>query len=84
MPQRVDWFLGRLNNKEGSDLLCPRNKHNNLANGQIFNKCHRKAAIIAVSIAGVRIILSEIVRGPRSLIQGKALPKEIRTRAKSR
>jgi hypothetical protein len=83
MPQWVDWFLGRLNSKEGLDLLCPRNKHNNLANGQIFNKCHREAAIIAATIAGVRIISSEIVRGPRSLIPGKALLREIRTRARS-
>jgi hypothetical protein len=84
MPQRVDWFSGRPNSKEGLDLLCPRNKHNNLANGQIFNKCHREAAIIAVSIAGVRIISSEIVRGPRSLIPGKALLKGTRIRARSR
>jgi hypothetical protein len=84
MPQQVDWFSGRLNSKEGTDLPFPRNKHNNLANGQIFNKCHREAAIIAVSIAGVRIILSEIVRGPRNLMQGKALLRVTRTRARSR
>jgi hypothetical protein len=84
MPQRVDWFLGHPSSKEGTDLLYPRNKHSKLANGQIFNKCHRGAAIIAVSIAGVRNISSEIVRGPRSLILGKALLKETRIRARSR
>jgi hypothetical protein len=84
MPQRVDWFLGRLNSKEGLDLLCPRNKHNNLAKGQIFNKYHREAAIIAVSIAGVRIISSEIARGLRNLIKGRAPPRKTRIRARSR
>jgi hypothetical protein len=84
MPQRVDWFLGRLNSKEGLDLLCPRNKHNNLANGQIFNKCHREAAIIAATIAEVWIISSGIVRGPRNLIQDKVLPRVTRIRARSR
>jgi hypothetical protein len=84
MPQRVDWFLGRLNNKEGLDLLCPRNKHNNLANGQIFRKCHRKAATIAATIAEVRIISFEIVRGLRNLIKGITLPRETQTRARSR
>jgi hypothetical protein len=84
MPQRVDWFLGRLNSKEGLDLLCPRNKHNNLANGQIFNKYHREAATIAATIAEVQIISSGIVRGLRNLIKGRAPPRETRTRARSR
>jgi hypothetical protein len=84
MPQQADWFSGRPNSREDINLPFLRNKHNHLALGQMFNKCHREAAIIAVSIAGVRIISSEIVRGPRSLIPGKALLREIRTRARSR
>jgi hypothetical protein len=83
MPQLADWFLGRLNSREGIDLPFLRNNHNHLAHGQMFNKCHREAAIIAVSIAEARIISSEIVRGPRNLIQGKALLRVTRTRARS-
>jgi hypothetical protein len=58
MPQLVDWFSGRPNSNEGIDLLFLRNNHNNLASGQMFNKCNREAATIAVSTAEVRIILS--------------------------
>jgi hypothetical protein len=84
MPQLVDWFSGRPNSREGIDLPFLSNNHNHLAHCQLFNKCHREAAIIAVSIAGVRIILSEIVRGPRNLIQGKALFRVTRIRARNR
>jgi hypothetical protein len=84
MPQLVDWFSGRPNRKEGIDLLFPRNNHNHLAHGKMFNKCHREAAIIAVSIAEARIISSEIVRGPRNLIKGRALLRVTRTRARNR
>jgi hypothetical protein len=83
MPQLVDWFLGRPNSKEGIDLPFLRNNHNHLAHGQMFNKCHREAAIIVVSIAEVRIILSGFVRGLRNLIQGKALLRVTRTRARN-
>jgi hypothetical protein len=76
MPQLVDWFSGRPNSKEGIDLPFLRNNRNNLALGQMFNKCNRETAIIAVSIAGVRIILFEIVRGPRNLILGRVPPRE--------
>jgi hypothetical protein len=84
MPQRVDWFSGRPNSREGIDLPFLRNNYNHLAHGQLFNKCHREAAIIAVSIAEARIISSEIVRGPRNLIQGRALLRGTRTRARNR
>jgi hypothetical protein len=84
MPQLVDWFSGRPNTKEGTDLLLLRNNYNNLAHGQLFNKCHREAAIIAVSIAEAWIISSEIVRGPRNLIKGRALLRGTRTRARNR
>jgi hypothetical protein len=78
----ADWFLGRLNNKEGIDhpYLC--NNRNNLAYSQIFNKSNREAAIIAVSIAGVRIISSEIVRSPRNLTKGRVPIRVTRIRAK--
>jgi hypothetical protein len=84
MPQLVGWFSGRPNSKEGIDLPFLRNNYNNLAHGQLFNKCHREAAIIAVSIAEARIISSEIVRGPRNLIKGRALLRGTRTRARNR
>jgi hypothetical protein len=76
MPQLVDWFSGRPNSKAGTDLLLLRNNRNNLAHGQMFNKCNRETAMIAVSIMGVRIILSEIVRGPRNLILGRVPPEQ--------
>jgi hypothetical protein len=84
MPQLVDWFSSHPNSKEGIDLLFLRNNRNNLAHGQIFNKCNRETAIIAVSIAAVRIILSGIVRGLRNLIKGRALLRGTRTRARNR
>jgi hypothetical protein len=84
MPQLVDWFSGRPNSKEGIDLPFLHNSYNNLAYGQIFNKSNREAAIIAVSIVEVRIISSEIVRGPRNLIKGRVLFRETRTRARNR
>jgi hypothetical protein len=62
MLRLADWFSGCLNNKEGIDLPYLRNNH---------NRSNREAAIIAVSIAEVRIISSEIVRGPRNLIKGR-------------
>jgi hypothetical protein len=49
----------------------------------MFNKCNREAAIITVSIAEVRIILSEIVRGPRNLIQGRVLLRVTRIGARN-
>jgi hypothetical protein len=49
----------------------------------MFNNFSRGAALIAVSIAGVRIILSRIVLGPGSLFKGKVLIRTIRARARS-
>jgi hypothetical protein len=83
MPQLVDWFLGRPNSKEGIDIPYLRTNHNNLAHGQIFSKFNREAATTAVSIAEVRIISSEIVRGPRKLIKGRVLLRVTRTRARN-
>jgi hypothetical protein len=84
MLRLADWFSGRLNSKEDIDLPYLHNSHNHLAHGQMFNKSNREAALIAVSIAGVRITSSEIVRGPRNLIKGKVSIKVTRTRARGR
>jgi hypothetical protein len=46
------------------------------------NKPHRKAVIIAVSIAGVQTISSGTVRDPRNLIKDKVPIKVTRTRVK--
>jgi hypothetical protein len=82
MPHLADWFSGRPNNKEGIDPLYLRNNHSNPAQGQMCNKSHRKAAIIAVSIVGVRIILLGIVRGPRNLTKDQVPIRVTRTRVK--
>jgi hypothetical protein len=67
MPYLVDWFLDRPNNKEDIDLLHLRSNNSNMAQGQMCDKLHQKAATIAVSIVGVQIISSEIVHGLRNL-----------------
>jgi hypothetical protein len=82
MLHLADWFSGRLNNKEDIDFPYLCNNHNNLAHGQMFNKSNKGAAPIAVSIAGVRITSSEIVRGPGNLIKGTVPIRVIRTRAR--
>jgi hypothetical protein len=84
MPHLADWFSGRPNHKEGIDLLSLRNNYNNLAHNQMSNKSNREAAIIAVSIAEVRIILSEIVCSPKNLIKGRVPLRVTRTRARNR
>jgi hypothetical protein len=84
MPQLIDWFSGRPNSREDIDLLFLHNNHDHLARGQMFNKCNRETVTIAVSIAEVRIILSEIVRGPRNLILGRVLLRVTKTRARNR
>jgi hypothetical protein len=82
MFRLADWFSGRLNSKEGIDLPYLCNSHNNLAHGQMFNKSNREAALITVSIAGVRITSTEIIRGPRNLIKGRVPIRITRTRAR--
>jgi hypothetical protein len=84
IPRLADWFSGCPNNKEGIDLLYLRNNHSNLAQGQMYNKLHREAAIITVSIAGVQIISSGIARGPRNLTKDKVPIRVTRTRVKGR
>jgi hypothetical protein len=80
----VDWFLGRLNNKEVIDFLHLHNSNSNLVQGQMRGKLHQKAATIAVLIVGVQIISSGIVRGLRNLTKGKVQIKVIKTRVKGR
>jgi hypothetical protein len=80
----ADWFSGRPNNKEGIDLPYLPHNYNNLAQGQMRNKLHRKAAVIVVSIAGVRIISSGIVHDPRNQIKDRAPIRVTRIRVKGR
>jgi hypothetical protein len=49
----------------------------------MFNSFSKEVALIAVSIAGVRITLSRIVLDLGSLFKGKALIKTIRARARN-
>jgi hypothetical protein len=80
----VDWFSNHFNNKKSINLLYLCNNHNQLAHGQMFNKSNREAVPIKVSIAGVRISSSEIVRSARSLIKGRVLVRMTGTRVRSR
>jgi hypothetical protein len=84
MPRLADWFLGRPNHKEDIDLPYLPSNYSSSAQGQMCGKLHQKAAIIAVSIAGVRIISSGIIHSLRNLTKGKVLIKVIRTRVKGR
>jgi hypothetical protein len=84
MPRLADWFLGHPNNKEGIDLPYLHNNNSNLAQGQMCDKLHREAVIIAVSITGVQTISSGIVRDPRNLTKDKVPIKVIKTRVKGR
>jgi hypothetical protein len=82
MPHLADLSSGHPNSKEDIDLQCLRNSRNSLAHGQMFNNFSREAALITVSIAGVRTTSSEIVLGPRSLSKGRILIRITRARAR--
>jgi hypothetical protein len=84
MNRLVDWFLGHPNNKEDIDLPYLHSNYSSMAQGQMCNRLHQKAAIIDVSIAGVRTISLGIVRGLRNLTRDKVPIKVIRTRVKGR
>jgi hypothetical protein len=84
MPRLVDWFLGHPSNKAGIDLPYLHSNNSNLAQGQMYNKLHREAVIIAVSIAGVQTILSQTARSPRNLTKDKVLIRATKTRVKGR
>jgi hypothetical protein len=49
----------------------------------MLNNFNKEAALIAVSIAGVRITSSGIVLNPRSLSRGRILIRTIRARERS-
>jgi hypothetical protein len=49
----------------------------------MLNNFNREAALIVVSIAGVRITSSEIVLNPRSPSRGRILIRTIRARERS-
>jgi hypothetical protein len=83
MLHLADWFSGRLNSQENTDLQCLRNSRNSLAHGQMLNSFNSEAAPIAVSIAVVRTTSSKIVLGPGSLIKGRVLIRTTRARERS-
>jgi hypothetical protein len=82
MPRLANWFLGRPNSKANIDLPYLHSNNSNLAQNQMYNKLHREAVVIAVSIVGVQTILSGIVRGPRNLTKDKVPIRVTRTRVK--
>jgi len=83
MPQRADLFLGRLSNREDSDLQS-LSSLSSLAQGQIPHNSIVGMATIDAFIVAVLTILPEIDRNPRGLIQGKTPIRTIRVRARSK
>ena len=84
MPQWVGLSLGRLSNKEDSDLQCLSNSNSsNLAQGRMPHSSIVGIVIIDVSTAAVLLILPRIVHSPEGIIQGKT-PTRITTRARAR
>ena len=73
MPQWVGLSLGRLSNKEDSDLQCLSSNNSNLARGRMPHSSIVGMVIIDVSTAEVLLILPRIVHNPEGIIQGKAL-----------
>ena len=83
MPQWADLFLGRLSNREDSDLQSFSSR-SSLAQGQIPHNSIVGMSTIDALIAAVLTILPEIARNPRSLIQGRTSIRITRARAKSK
>ena len=83
MPQRAGLFLGRLSNKEDSDLQS-FSSHSNLAQGQTPHSSITGTTTIDVSIVAVLPISPRIARNPRSLIQRRTPTRTIRARARSK
>ena len=78
MPQWVGLSLGRLSNKEDSDLQCLSNSNSssnnsNLTRGRMPHSSIVGIVIIDVSTAAVLLILPRIVHNPEGIIQGKTL-----------
>ena len=84
MPQRADLFLGRLSNREDSDLQCLiRSNSSSLAKGRMPHSSIVGMVTISAITAAVLIISPEIARNPRGLIQGRT-PTRTTTRAKGK
>src|SRR6185437_7694430 len=83
MPQRAGLFLGRLSNREDSNLQSFSSR-SNLAQGQMSHSSIAGTATIDVSIAAVLPISPRIARNPRSLIQGRTPTRTTRARARSK
>ena len=84
MPQRADLFLGCLSSKEDSDLQCLSSSNSSsLAQGRMPHSSIVGMATIGAITAAVLIILPEIARNPRGLIQGRT-PTRKTTRARAK
>src|SRR6185503_12829903 len=83
MPQWAGLFLGRLSNREDSDLQSFSSR-SSLAQGQMPHSSIAGTVTIDVSIAAVLPISPRIARNPRSLIQGRTPTRTIRARARSK
>src|SRR6185312_1323744 len=87
MPQWVGLSLGRLSNKEDSDLQCHSSSNSssnrNLAQGRMPHSSIVGIVIIDVSTAAALLILPRIVHNPEGIIQGKT-PTKTTTRARAR
>ena len=85
MPQWVGLSLGRLSNKEDSDLqyLSSSSNSSSLAKGRMPHNSIVGMVTIGAITAAVLIISPEIARDPRGLIQGRT-PTRTTTRARAR
>ena len=84
MPQWVGLSLGRLSNKEDSDLQCLSSNNSNLARGRMPHSSIVGIVIIDVSTAEVLLILPRIVHNPEGIIQGKTLIRTTTTTTRAR
>src|SRR6185369_703677 len=85
MPQWVGLSLGRLSNKEDSDLQCLSNSNSsNLAQGRMPHSSIVGIVITDVSTAAVLLILPRIVHNPEGIIQGKTLIRTTTTTTRAR
>ena len=84
MPQWVGLSLGRLSNKEDSDLQCLSNSNSSsLAQGRMPHSSIVGMVIIDASTAAVLPTLPRIVRSPERIIQGRT-PTRTTTRARAK
>ena len=83
MPQWAGLFLGRLCNREDSDLQSFSSR-SSLAQGQMPHSSIVGTVTIDALTTAVLPILPEIARNPRSLIQGRTPIRTTRARARSK